>query len=509
MKFEKIQLKTHKDERGKLTAIELKDYVDWPVKRVYYVTDVTLPRGGHAVRGEKKMYACMQGSVLARLHDGRTWHEFEMCGPSDAILMNDTCYREFKNFAPGTVLMAISNMNYTPDAYIYDLDQFIKEAGHSAEGPESAQPKQTKFLRSRSIRRASLCSAPVKKVLITGGAGFIGSNFVHYYVKQYPDDAVIVLDKLTYAGNLDNLSDLSADPEISKRLKFVQGDIADNAFVQAFFEKERPDVVVNFAAETHVDRSITEPSIFVMTNVVGTSNLLEASRFFGVTRYHQISTDEVYGDLGGNSKDFFTEESAIQPNCPYAASKAAADVLVRSYFETYKMPVTISRCSNNYGPYQFPEKLIPYFFRLIAENKPVPVYGDGRNVRDWIYVIDHCRAIDLILGNGRIGAVYNVGGHNERTNLELTKILLKFFGKNEDLIVFVDDRLAHDRRYAIDPSKIERELKWKPTVTFQQGIQKTFEWYESHRDWWQKLIARGEERKHKKISKTPLEASRV
>lgn len=344
----------------------------------------------------------------------------------------------------------------------------------------------------------------MKKVLITGGAGFIGSNFAHYYADKYPQDKIVVLDKLTYAGNRDNLAEL----EGKENFKFVQGDIADSKFVNDLFEKEKFDTVVNFAAETHVDRSIEHPSIFVMTNIVGTHNLLETSRKFNIKRYHQISTDEVYGDLGTDSKDFFTEKTPLAPNCPYAASKASADLLVKSYFETYEMPVTISRCSNNYGPYQFPEKLIPYFFHLISENKEVPVYGDGKNVRDWLYVIDHCRAIDVILEKGKRGDVYNVGGNNEKTNLEITKILLKFLGKSEDLIVFVDDRLAHDRRYAIDSSKLQNELGWAPSVTFEEGIAKTFDWYENHKEWRDKLMENLEERKHKKISKTPLAASR-
>ncbi len=342
------------------------------------------------------------------------------------------------------------------------------------------------------------------KILITGGAGFIGSNYAHYRFENHPDDEIFILDKLTYAGNLDNLSDLMG----SSRFHFVQGDIADKNFVESFFEKEKFDTVVNFAAETHVDRSITGPSIFVLTNIVGTHNLLEASRLNGVKRFHQVSTDEVYGDLGINSKEFFIETTSLAPNCPYAASKASADLLARSYFETYQMGVTISRCSNNYGPYQFPEKLIPYFFRLISENKPVPVYGDGQNVRDWLFVIDHCRAIDVILEKGRLGDVYNVGGNNERTNLQITQFLLKFLGKDESLITYVDDRLAHDRRYAIDSSKLQKEFGWKPSVTFAEGIQKTFEWYQAHQEWAEKLMAKIEERKHKIVSKTPLTTSR-
>ena len=265
---------------------------------------------------------------------------------------------------------------------------------------------------------------------------------------------------------------------------------------------------MNFAAETHVDRSILYPGVFVDTNIVGTHNLLNAARENDVKRYHQVSTDEVYGDLGIDSSDLFTEDTPIAPNCPYAATKASADLMVRSYFETYGMAATISRCSNNYGPYQFPEKLIPYFFRLISEDKTVPVYGDGRNVRDWLYVIDHCRAIDTILEGGKSGEVYNIGGNNEKNNLEITKFLLEFLGKDESLIRYVDDRLAHDRRYAIDASKMKNELNWEPSVDFAEGIQKTFNWYEDHKEWADKLIGNLEERKHKKVSMTPLEANR-
>lgn len=342
------------------------------------------------------------------------------------------------------------------------------------------------------------------KVLITGGAGFIGSNYTHYRFDNYPADEIVVLDKLTYAGNLANLNDILGD----SRVRFIEGDIADKNFVDDLFETEKFDYVVNFAAETHVDRSITGPDIFVLTNILGTHNLLSAARLNEVKRYHQVSTDEVYGDLGTDSKDFFTEETPIKPNCPYAASKASADILVNSYFETYKMPVTISRCSNNYGPYQFPEKLIPYFFKLISEGKPVPVYGDGKNVRDWLYVLDHCRAIDLILDKGRIGEVYNIGGNNEKTNLEITMFLLEFLGKNESLITYVDDRLAHDRRYAIDSSKLQNELGWSPSVTFEEGIAKTFDWYKQHQSWWQDLIDKMEERKHQKVSQKPLATTR-
>ena len=270
-----------------------------------------------------------------------------------------------------------------------------------------------------------------RKVLITGGAGFIGSNYVHFHVGKYSDDQVVVLDKLTYAGNILNIQKLIDEGKV----KFVQGDIADIKFLQELFDAEQFDLVINFAAETHVDRSILEPSIFVETNIVGTHNLLAVSRENGVKRYHQISTDEVYGDLGDNSTDFFTEETPLSPNCPYAAAKASADLLVRSYYETYKFPVTISRCSNNYGPYQFSEKLVPFFFKLASENKELPVYGDGKNIRDWLYVLDHCKAIDLIVSSDKYGEIYNIGGHNEKNNLQIAGLILKFLEKEEELVM--------------------------------------------------------------------------
>lgn len=353
-------------------------------------------------------------------------------------------------------------------------------------------------------QHSSLKKSDAHKILVTGGAGFIGSNFVHYYVEQHPEQEVVVLDKLTYAGNLDNIQSLIDGGLV----RFVEGDISDQEFINELFATEKFDTVVNFAAETHVDRSIIDPHIFVQTNVMGTHNLLLASRDNQVKRYHQVSTDEVYGDLGSNTKNYFVETTPINPNCPYAASKAAADLLVQSYFETYKMPITISRCSNNYGPYQFPEKLIPYFFRLANEGKPLPVYGDGLNVRDWLYVVDHCRAIDLILQSQKYGEVYNIGGHNEYTNLEITRHILKFLGKSEDLIVYVEDRRAHDRRYAMDPTKIEKELGWSPSVNFDQGIQKTFQWYQANQEWVQKITAMHAAPTYKTHSKTPLPTTR-
>lgn len=339
-------------------------------------------------------------------------------------------------------------------------------------------------------------------MLITGGAGFIGSNFAHYVFKKYKDRHITVLDKLTYAGNLDNLTSLLNE----KRFKFIEGDIADTAFIMDLFGHEKFDVVVNFAAETHVDRSIVEPAIFVKTNVIGTHNLLEAGKLFGVKRYHQVSTDEVYGDLGDGSKNHFTEKTPIDPTPPYAASKAAADLLVMSYWKTYAYPVTISRCSNNYGPYQFPEKLIPYFFQLASQNKPLPIYGDGKNIRDWLFVLDHCEAIDLILEKSKPGEIYNIGGHFERPNIDIAKLILKFLGKSEKLIMFVEDRLAHDRRYAMDPSKIEKTLGWKPRHTFKDGIAETFAWYEKNKAWWESIIKKhkiDEHRKHLGVRKKP------
>lgn len=343
-----------------------------------------------------------------------------------------------------------------------------------------------------------------KKVLVTGGAGFIGSNYVHYHVNNYPADDVVVLDKLTYAGNLSNIKG-QVD---AGKVEFIRGDIADQDFINRLFSEQNFDTVINFAAETHVDRSIIDPHIFVQTNILGTHNLLLASRDNKVSRYHQISTDEVYGDLGTGTKDYFTEATAINPNCPYAAAKASADLLVLSYYETYGMPVTISRCSNNYGPYQFPEKLIPYFFKLASEDKHLPVYGDGLNVRDWLYVIDHCKAIDLIVMSNKYGEVYNIGGHNEYTNLEITKFILKFLGKSEDLITYVKDRRAHDRRYAMDPTKIEKELGWKPSVTFEEGIAKTFDWYKNNQEWVRDLERKIEVPAFGESSKAPMESSR-
>ena len=323
------------------------------------------------------------------------------------------------------------------------------------------------------------------KVLVTGGAGFIGGNFVHHMVNKYPDYQIVNLDLLTYAGNLETLKPVEDKPNY----KFVKGDIADEAFIMDLFEKEKFDVVVNFAAESHVDRSIENPGIFLETNIMGTAVLMDACRKYGITRYHQVSTDEVYGDLPLDRPDlFFTEETPIHTSSPYSSSKASADLLVLAYYRTYGLPVTISRCSNNYGPYHFPEKLIPLMIANALADKPLPVYGEGLNVRDWLYVEDHCRAIDLIIHKGRVGEVYNVGGHNEMRNIDIVKMICKELGKPESLITYVADRKGHDMRYAIDPTKIYNELGWLPETKFEDGIKKTIRWYLEHRDWWEKII---------------------
>lgn len=324
------------------------------------------------------------------------------------------------------------------------------------------------------------------KILVTGGAGFIGGNFVHYMVERYPEDEIINLDLLTYAGNLETLKPV----ENRLNYRFIRGDISDRPFIMELFEKEKFDVVVNFAAESHVDRSIEDPEIFVKTNVLGTQVLLDASRTYGVKRYHQVSTDEVYGDLPLDRPDlFFTEETPLHTSSPYSSSKASADLFVLAYYRTYGLPVTISRCSNNYGPYHFPEKLIPLMISRALADEALPVYGTGENVRDWLHVSDHCAAIDLILRKGRDGEVYNVGGHNERTNLQVVKTVLKILGKPESLIRFVKDRPGHDRRYAIDPAKLEKELGWSPQYTFESGIQQTIQWYLEHQEWWQHILS--------------------
>lgn len=327
------------------------------------------------------------------------------------------------------------------------------------------------------------------KRLITGGAGFIGSNFIHYILKKYPNDEVICLDKLTYAGNLPNLE---AILNLSN-FKFIRGDIADRELVFKVFYEEEPEQVIHFAAESHVDRSILNPDEFLRTNIMGTGVLLDASRKFGVQRFHHVSTDEVYGDLPLDRPDlFFTEETPLNPSSPYSSSKAASDMIALAYHRTYGLPVTLSRCSNNYGPFQFPEKLIPLMIYNATNDKSLPVYGDGINVRDWLYVEDHCKAIDLILEKGKIGEVYNIGGHNEKNNIEVVKIILKETGKPESLIQYVKDRPGHDRRYAIDPSKMKRETGWEPETCFDEGIKSTIAWYLSHKEWMEDIKNRGE-----------------
>lgn len=321
------------------------------------------------------------------------------------------------------------------------------------------------------------------KLLVTGGAGFIGSNFVRYMVNKYPNYQIVNLDLLTYAGNLENLKDIENAPNY----KFVRGDIADREFIQGLFEEEKFDYVLNFAAESHVDRSITDPGIFVQTNIQGTLALLDAAKTFGVTKYLQVSTDEVYGTLGETG--YFTEETPLAANSPYSASKAGADLLVRAYHETFGLPVNITRCSNNYGPYHFPEKLIPLMIINALHDKDLPIYGDGLNVRDWLHVEDHCQAIDLVLHKGRNGEVYNVGGNNERTNIEIVKTILKHLGKPESLMKFVKDRPGHDRRYAIDATKLRTELGWSPKYNFDTGIEQTINWYLNNQEWWKNIIS--------------------
>ena len=322
------------------------------------------------------------------------------------------------------------------------------------------------------------------KRLITGGAGFIGSNFIYYLLDRHPEDQVVCMDVLTYAGNLETLADAAKNP----RFRFVKADIADRQSVYALFEAEKPDVVVNFAAESHVDRSIKDPEIFLRTNVIGTSVLLDACRIYGIQRFHQVSTDEVYGDLPLDRPDlFFTEDSPVRASSPYAASKASADLLVQAYHRTFGVPATISRCSNNYGPYQFPEKLIPLMVVNAFQDQPLPVYGKGENVRDWLYVEDHCSAIDEILLKGTAGELYNIGGHNERTNLEVVRTILHEVRKPEELIQFVQDRPGHDRRYAIDPAKMQQTFGWAPRTAFSDGIRKTIRWYLEHKTWWEHI----------------------
>ena len=323
-------------------------------------------------------------------------------------------------------------------------------------------------------------------VLITGGAGFIGSNFVYHMLKEHPDDKIVCVDCLTYAGNMSTL----AEAMKNERFVFYKTNICDRAAIYKIFETEHPDIVVNFAAESHVDRSIETPEIFLQTNILGTQVMMDACRKYGIGRYHQVSTDEVYGDLPLDRPDlFFTENTPIRTSSPYSASKASADLLVQAYHRTFGLPVTISRCSNNYGPYHFPEKLIPLTIANCLNDKPLPVYGEGLNVRDWLYVEDHCRAIDLIIHRGREGEVYNVGGHNEMRNIDIVKLICDYLGKPYSLIKHVSDRKGHDMRYAIDPTKIHDELGWLPETKFADGIKKTIDWYLDNREWWETIVS--------------------
>ncbi len=323
------------------------------------------------------------------------------------------------------------------------------------------------------------------KICITGAAGFIGGNFAHYWFNHYPNDQIIAVDALTYAGNLATLKPLMDQANFT----FVKADITDGSTMAHLFEQYHFDVVVNFAAETHVDRSVVDPAVFLKTNILGVQVLMDLCRKYDVKRFHQVSTDEVYGDLPLDRPDLlFTESTPLHTSSPYSASKASADLLVNAYVRTYGLKATISRCSNNYGPYQFPEKLIPLMIQRALNDESLPVYGQGTNVRDWLHVYDHCSAIDLIIHNGKEGEVYNIGGHNERNNLEVVKTILKQLGKDESLIHFVKDRPGHDLRYAIDPTKMEKELGWKPVYTFDKGIKETIDWYLSNKDWWQPIV---------------------
>ena len=322
------------------------------------------------------------------------------------------------------------------------------------------------------------------KLIITGGAGFIGSNFISYMMETYPEYRICCVDKLTYAGNLSSLQSVIDKPNFC----FVKTDICDRNAVDRLFVAEQPDIVVNFAAESHVDRSIENPRLFLESNFMGVGVLLDACKRFDVKRFHQVSTDEIYGDTRlEDSETFFTEESSWRPSSPYSSTKAGADLLVQAYFRTFGLPATISRCCNNYGPYQFPEKLIPLMIVNCLQDKPLPVYGDGQNIRDWLYVLDHCKAIDLIIHKGRAGEVYNVGAHNEMRNIDIVKLICKELGKPESLIRYVPDRKGHDRRYAVDFTKIQRELGWEPETDFQEGLKKTVRWYLENREWWGNL----------------------
>lgn len=333
-------------------------------------------------------------------------------------------------------------------------------------------------------------------IIVTGGAGFIGSNFVYYMLEKYPDYRIVCVDCLSYAGNLSTLEEALKNPNF----RFCKVNICNREEIDRLFEEEHPDMVINFAAETHVDRSIEDPEIFLDTNIKGTAVMMDACRKYGIIRYHQVSTDEVYGDLPLDRPDlFFTEETPIHTSSPYSSSKAAADLLVLAYHRTYGLPVSISRCSNNYGPYQFPEKLIPLMIANALADKPLPVYGEGLNVRDWLYVEDHCKAIDLIIHKGKVGEVYNIGGHNEMKNIDIVKIILRELGKPESLITYVADRKGHDMRYAIDPTKIHKELGWLPETMFADGIKKTIQWSLDNQEWWKTIISGEYQEYYKKM----------
>ena len=324
------------------------------------------------------------------------------------------------------------------------------------------------------------------KLLVTGGAGFIGANFIYYELAHHPADQILCLDSLTYAANITTLKEALKAPG----MRFVRADITDRETVFRLFDSYRPDVVVNFAAESHVDRSIRDPGVFLQTNIMGTQILMDACLHYGAQRFHQVSTDEVYGDLPLDRPDLlFVESTPLRASSPYSASKAAADLLVGAYVRTFQLPATISRCSNNYGPYQFPEKLIPLMIARAMAHQPLPVYGKGENIRDWLYVEDHCAAVDSIIRRGKAGETYNIGGHNERSNLDVVKTILRELGETESLITFVADRPGHDLRYAIDPEKIRRELGWQPATSFQDGIRATVQWYRNHQDWWQEILS--------------------
>lgn len=334
-------------------------------------------------------------------------------------------------------------------------------------------------------------------ILVTGGAGFIGSNFVYHELESHPADRIVCVDKLTYAGNVETLHNAMGNPQF----RFVRADICDVDAMRQLFDEERFDIVVNFAAESHVDRSIIDPGVFLRTNILGTQVLMDCCREHNVARFHQVSTDEVYGDLPIDRPDlFFTEETPLNPSSPYSSSKAGADLLVHAYSRTYGLPVSISRCSNNYGPYQFPEKLIPLMIAKAMNDECVPVYGEGLNVRDWLYVEDHCRAIDLIIREGEPGSLYNIGGHNEKRNIDVVRLVLNKLGKPESLIEHVADRKGHDQRYAIDPAKVSRELGWLPATPFDEGIEKTVRWYLENEQWWKRILDGGYERSNEAVS---------